>query len=139
MPRNQITLLPLLAIISTILVSTTSAQTTPPPKAVTPLETSLETLIFPKVDFRDATVEEMVAFISARSKQLDPSGVGIPINLTPDATKASQRVRLTVYLQDVSASKVLRSVIGAAGLKSLITPESVVLDYPKPDEPTHPQ
>ena len=35
--------------------------------------------IFPKVDFRDATFREAVEFLAAKSKTLDPTGIGANI------------------------------------------------------------
>jgi hypothetical protein len=38
-------------------------------------------IIIPKIDFRNVTVEEAIAFLRQKAKQLDPDGTGVNIVL----------------------------------------------------------
>jgi hypothetical protein len=71
-----------------------------------------EKIIFPKVDFRDATLREIVAFLVAKSQALDPAGKGVDVVLGK-LGKASD-ARITLDLNNVPLSEALRYVAALA-------------------------
>ena len=71
-----------------------------------------ETLVFPTIEFRDATVRECVDFLVAKSKGIDPKGTGVNI-LIKDADKIGD-VRITISLKEIPLAEVLRYVAGLA-------------------------
>jgi hypothetical protein len=48
------------------------------------IQTKLDAIIFPRVDFREATVREAIEFVVQKSKQVDPDGAGVSIVLKLD-------------------------------------------------------
>lgn len=76
--------------------------------AVSPLQTRMNEIILPSVEFRNATLREAVDFLSAKSRELDPSGRGVSIVLDSSLNHDSGSVSLS--LQDVPFSEALRYV-----------------------------
>lgn len=118
-------------------------QSFPSPSTDTALERKLKTLIFPKVDFRDATLREVIDFIRTRSWQLDPQGdpigKGININLTGDAATESENVRVTILFSGIPLGELLKHIAGEAKLKLIVTAEGVVFDVPSTESEAIPQ
>ena len=71
-------------------------------------------IIFPKIDFRDATLREVVEFLVVKSKALDPAGKGVNVVLG-DEGKASD-TKITLTLSNIPLSEALRYVASLAGL-----------------------
>ncbi|MEQ1850231.1 MAG: M56 family metallopeptidase, partial [Chthoniobacteraceae bacterium] len=71
-----------------------------------------EKIIFPKVDFRDATVREVVDFLIAKSKTLDAAGAGA--NIVIANAEGLGDTKITLSLTETPLSEVLRYVAALA-------------------------
>ncbi len=80
------------------------------------LEGALGKILIPKVDFRDVTVHEAVAFVSQRVRELSggKQSVNVVWLATPEQTG---NARVTLSLQNVPASDVLRYIGDSANLR----------------------
>jgi hypothetical protein len=84
----------------------------------------LNSIIFPKIDFRDATVREAIEFLAAKSKSLDPEGQGVNIVLKFDDAEFG-KTRITLTLNNVPLIEVIKYVTNLANLKYKIEPFAV--------------
>jgi hypothetical protein len=84
-------------------------------------------LRIPKVEFREATLSEAIAFLMQKSKTADPKEKGINIAV---AGQISPEMRLTFSLTDASLYDILQVVAGQAGLE-LQPGETVIMLVPK--------
>ena len=97
----------------------------------TALQSKLNGIIFPKIDFKDATVREAVEFLSAKAKSLDPDGQGVNIVMRlgdehrPDAPGGGTRISLT--LNNVPLIEVIKYITNLANLKYKIEPFAVTI------------
>ena len=80
-----------------------TAADSPAPKPATESPTSK--IIFPSLDFRDATLAECIDFIRIKSRELDPDKKGTNIILKPGGNEAA---RITLSLKNVPLSEALR-------------------------------
>lgn len=84
----------------------------------------LSSIIFPKIDFRDATVRDAFEFLAMKSKSLDPEGQGIHFVLKlGDGSGSGTRITLT--LNNVPLIEVVKYVTNLANLKYKIEPFAV--------------
>ena len=86
----------------------------------------LNSIIFPKIDFRDSTVREAIAFLANKAKDLDPERQGVNIVLS-GATGENDRTRITLTLSNVPLIEVIKYVTNLANLKYKIEPSAVVI------------
>ncbi len=86
--------------------------------------------VFPKLDFREATVREIVDFLVAKSKTLDAAGHGANIILK-DAAKIGD-VRVTLSLKNIPLAEVLRYVAALANCE-LVNEEFAFILRPMPE------
>lgn len=68
----------------------------------------LRGLIVPKVDFNEATLEEVVEYLRVRSRDLDPTGRGIDFVVNLPDGQASKPI--TLYLESVPMGEVVRYI-----------------------------
>ena len=87
------------------------------------------TIVFPSLEFRDATVTEVADFLRIKSQQLDPSKAGVNLVLKPDAAVASAKI--TLSLKNVSLSDTLKYVAALAGLELKADDSALVLQKGK--------
>ena len=73
-------------------------------------------VIFPKIDFRDATLSEAVDFLREKSKALDPEGNGVNLILNNPAA-GGEVPRLTITLTNSPLSEVLCEIAALAGCR----------------------
>ncbi len=102
----------------------------------------LNTIVFPKIGFRDATVREAVEFLVAKSKDLDPEHVGVNIVLLTSAEGTGgipglepppgfipadpyAGIRITLTLNSVPLIEVIKYVTNLADLKFKVEPHHV--------------
>jgi hypothetical protein len=80
------------------------------------LESSLRKILIPTVDFRDVTVREAVAFVSQKVRELSggKQSVNVVWMVSPEQTAS---VRVSLSLQNVPASEVLRYIGDASNLR----------------------
>ena len=101
-------------------------------KESTKIPEKLEKIIIPKIDFTDATIPEVVAFLTRRSEELDTidfddqlKGVNIFLDIPDDSPEASYPI--TLSLSDVPLGFAIESVARIANLKQDVQPYAVVL------------
>ncbi|HEY5707132.1 MAG TPA: hypothetical protein VIS96_16340 [Terrimicrobiaceae bacterium] len=80
------------------------------------LEEALKKILIPTVDFRDVTVREAVAFVSQKVRELSggKQSVNVVWMVSPQQTAD---IRVTLSLQNVPASDVLRYIGDSANLR----------------------
>ena len=92
-----------------------------------PLETKLRSIILPQVAFTDATVDQAVSYLRAKSRDHDKSTTepkGVTIILRADDKPARS---ITLDRQDVSLWEALHYVAELAGMEMRVEPFAVVL------------
>ncbi|CAN5292536.1 hypothetical protein BH23VER1_BH23VER1_28600 [soil metagenome] len=93
--------------------------------------TKLKEITFPQVDFSDATLQEVVTYLVARSRALDNSGdvpPGVNIVLNQGSTGASTSVaerRVSLSLTNVPLEEVLRYVTSTTRTRYRLEPYAV--------------
>jgi beta-lactamase regulating signal transducer with metallopeptidase domain len=73
--------------------------------------------ILPKAEFRDATLQECVAFLVAKSKELDPAGEGV--NIVLKGVDKIGDAKITLRLINVPLPEALRYVTSLAGCEMI--------------------
>jgi len=63
-------------------------------------------IILPQVEFRDATLDEAIAFIRAKSRDIDPNKKGVNILVKPGGKDA----KLSLSLKQVPVNEALRYI-----------------------------
>ncbi|MCX7825991.1 MAG: hypothetical protein N2689_10585 [Verrucomicrobiae bacterium] len=99
------------------------------------LEAPLKKMIVPSVDFRQATLADVVKFLSDISAELsaDKRPVSFVLQVPPDFTPAP----VTLNLRQVPMLDVLRYCTSVAGLSFRIEQHAVVIYRAKPHAPPH--
>lgn len=80
-------------------------------------------IIFPSVNFRDATLEEAVEFLRVRSRDFDPSKKGINIVLV--AGMAKSPAKITLDLKQVPLAEALRYVASLAAARIIARSDTI--------------
>ncbi len=100
------------------------------------IQKQLDSLIIPSINFNNATVEEAIQFLRQRSQALDTSepdpakrGVDFVLQI-PDAI-AGEVPKITLQLQNIPLSAVLRFICDAANLSYTVSNSAVIIS-PKP-------
>jgi beta-lactamase regulating signal transducer with metallopeptidase domain/lipopolysaccharide export system protein LptA len=108
-------------------IETGQATITAAQAEITPKKTgaaaAAEKIIFPKIDFRDATVREVIEFLAEKSKRLDGKGEGVNIVIR-NAEKIGE-ARITLALSNVPLLEMLRYVAELANCE--LVPEEFAL------------
>lgn len=117
--------------------------------AIYKVERKLGAIVIPRLEFREASVRDALAFLEKKSVELDPSGPeetqrGVKIVLKPeprDGSKPQKNVepanqdeaRITLSLQKIPLAEALRYVTGLANLKYEVTAQgvNVATHFPK--------
>jgi general secretion pathway protein D len=97
----------------------------------------LDTIIIPNVDFNDANIADAANFLTLRTRELDPDGVGVSVLLKNEAVSSSSN-SFSLRLSNIPAGEALRYICSLAGVKfrveefavfvvPLAEPESTVL------------
>ena len=99
-------------------------------------------IIFPAIDARDATIQELVEFMQQKSKALDDAKKGVPIVLTiadavPNKDKYSQ-TRLTLSLTYIPLLEALKYVAFLGDYKFRIHKDTIIM-VPTSDTWTFPK
>jgi hypothetical protein len=82
-------------------------------------------IIIPKIEFREATVPEVVEFLRQKALELDPEKIGLKILLKPGAESDA---KLTLMLTNIPLIEAIRYVAGLGNLKWQATPDGFVLE-----------
>jgi len=86
----------------------------------------LNSIIIPSVNFVEADIEAAANFLTQRTRELDPEGVGVSFLLRGEAVKSSSNT-FSLSLTDVPAGEVLRYISGLAGVKTRIEEYAVFI------------
>lgn len=108
-----------------LLVTLVDDQPRPEPEAVK----AAKAIIFPTVQFREASVQEAVEFFRLKARDLDPTKQGVNIVLKSDA--ALNKAQLTLDLKDVPLMEALRYVAALAGLELKAGDYAITLEAPQ--------
>ncbi|MCB1276861.1 MAG: hypothetical protein KDL09_09800 [Prosthecobacter sp.] len=84
----------------------------------------LRTLIFPKVEFAGATLDEVVELLRVRSRDLDPQGKGISFVISVPAEARSKPISLNLF--NVPMDEVLRYVGEMCGVAYKVDEHAVI-------------
>jgi hypothetical protein len=87
--------------------------------------TKASKIIIPKVEFRQATVDEGLAYLRVMSRKLDPDKSGVTIILV--ASEKTKGVKFDLDLVNVSLVDAVKSLAIAAGLEMTRDGEAIVL------------
>ena len=71
-------------------------------------------IIFPRVEFQEASLSDAVAYLKAKSRELDPEKQGVDIILHPSAGNGA---KITLSLKEIPLSEVLGYISDLAGVK----------------------
>jgi len=106
-----------------------AAPAAPPPPGMSNTMQKMNSIILPFVNFQNASIEEAVAFLEAKSRELDrsnsPTGRGVRLILQPGWIKSNASISLD--LRDVPLSEALRYVTELAQMKYKVGSDSVVI------------
>jgi hypothetical protein len=126
-------------------VVASAAQPTPKPQPLTEAQVrqTLERLVIPKLDFRDASFRDAIDFLRQQAQQLDPKKRGIPFHFriepppsapAPKPPFDPEQKNITVSLINIPLIEALRYVTGLANLKFRILPDGVhIVSLADPD------
>ena len=93
-----------------------AAKTTPTPGTPETVRSERKgKIILPKMEFKDATVDECVGFLRQKTLQLDPAKKGLRIVVKH--SKGSAQARITLSLANIPAQTALQYVASLAGLE----------------------
>lgn len=91
-------------------------------------------IILPKVEFKEATVEEVVEFLRKRSAEFDPESDpakrGLKIILL-DRPADLSTAKITLSLTNIPVNEALRYLAGLGGLEIAAEPNALILRAPK--------
>lgn len=107
----------------------------PPRKPVLPedavrvriTERKLEEWKIQKVEFREATIDQVLDFLKSEARKLDPEQRGLNFVLSPAAATGA---KVTLTLDEVPFGVALRYAVEAAGLEFRVEPFVIVIDKP---------
>ena len=84
-------------------------------------------IILPKVEFREATVTEVMDFLRLKAREFDTEKQGVSMILRPGP---GTDARMSLSLTNVPLTEVLRYVTGLAGLELKAEPDALVIQPP---------
>jgi|GEM_PF-1048434 len=90
-----------------------------------PAEKAAASIMIPKMEFREATIEEAVAFL--RKKSHDLSADGREINIVLKLPKGGEEGRITLDLTNIPLIEAVRYVAGLSNLNLHVQPNALVL------------
>jgi bla regulator protein blaR1 len=108
-----------------------TSETKPTTEAIqTKLETKLEKIIIPHMQFQSATVAECIEYLRAQSSKLDtttadPAACGVNILYRPGNPPSDAAI--TLDLKEIPLGEALRYVVELASLKMSTQPNAVVI------------
>ncbi|NJK91745.1 MAG: hypothetical protein HC904_07935 [Blastochloris sp.] len=83
------------------------------------LSQKLQSIIIPEVSFSNASIKDAVDFLTIKSREQDPTGVGINFLIRNDKAREEAK-NFNLKLKNVPAAEVLRYVCALAGVKSKV-------------------
>jgi general secretion pathway protein D len=76
----------------------------------------LKSIIIPKIDFKDASLEDAATFLSLQSRALDPDKEGVSFVVKDKAKEEAKPINLT--MQNVPLGEALRYITNLSGVRS---------------------
>ena len=102
--------------VGTALAGPTNPPARPPPPSARVAVADPMMLQLPDMEFRQATVSEIVEWIRDRSIEADPGGAGLSVILKDDAKGTMARTRLTLGLKRPTVKRALDLLASTANL-----------------------
>jgi len=99
---------------------------TPGKQATAAISRKLDAIIFPKIDFRDSNVSDVVEYLMVKSKEFDPEHQGVNIVFSGEARDWG-KTPITLTLTQVPLIEVIRYVTNLANMKFKIEASRVVI------------
>ena len=96
--------------------------------AGTSMAEKLKTLRLPDLEFRNATVSEVVDFIVAKSRETDPEGTGVSIIVKDNAKGTVGSHRLTMSVAKPTVEHALKLLATTAELYVRVEASAVILE-----------
>lgn len=100
-------------------------------KAQTALQNRLNSQIVAEVDFKDASLQQVVDFIQSRSKELDKQQRPLNMIVTNAARQATQGQTINLKLTNVPLGVVLRYATQQLGVAPRVDQYAIVIDVPQ--------
>jgi len=97
------------------------------------VEEKLQEIVIPKIEFEEATLKEVIAFLRQQACELDPDGIGVNlfVKLAPKSQAAGgrqpQAPTFTMNMQKVTLGEAIRYVCLAGGLNFRVESDAVVI------------
>ena len=102
------------------------APADPNEQAIQQMEDRLKSIIVPKLDFRESSIEDVVLFLTETARQLDPSGKGVNVLLTGMETATSDN-DVSMAITDINLYDALRIIVEMSSLKFEVKPNAVAI------------
>jgi hypothetical protein len=100
---------------------------------VDPAAKKKSSLIFPKIMFSEAALDEVLHYIRAKAKEIDPAKKGV--NIVVKHSKESPSAKLSLELSDVPLSELLKYVAKLSGLELFVEGDTYILQTPTQEPP----
>ena len=111
-----------------LILSSLPAQAKGDPAPTTELDQTrklAERTVIPKVDYREASVQELFAHIAKVTKDLDPNKTGVVFELSPMAKAAESRV--TISLSNIPVIELIKYVTNLTNLRYNVTGTKILI------------
>ena len=93
-----------------------AAPTSPFPKPKNATTLNAERIIFPKVEFHESSLSDVVAFLRIKSLELDKEKKGVNLIITPEAARKAKETKITLSLTNIPLATILNYLSNLAGL-----------------------
>ena len=93
-----------------------------------PALTKAKTIIFPKIEFREASLPEILDFLRVKSKELDPEKIGVNLVIKPGTTSDA---KISLSLTNIPLLEAVHYVVSLADLEYRVQPNAIVIQ-PRP-------
>jgi len=113
--------------------TTRSERPAAPEPSMHALKDKLNSIILPEISFREGNVADVVRYLSAESRRLDPTGEGVHIVLQTGATTtapsapSSHMLTVSLSLRNIPIIEAVKYITAAAGLKYRIQSNAIVI------------
>jgi hypothetical protein len=97
------------------------------------LKRKLEAIVIPRVNFRDALVENALDFLRDETRRLDRDKKGV--NIVPNLPEETKKRKVTLDLVDVSAAELLKYISEVGGFRYRVERSAVIIYSDEPARP----
>jgi len=94
--------------------------------------TKVHRIIIPRVEFEEASIDSVLAWLRIKARELDPAAEGVNFFLkqAPEPTAPSRTARVTMEMRNVPLESLVRYVCQASGMKCRFDDNAVVIADP---------